>query len=327
MKTENKVLSIFLLVAFGLPFLMGIPLSIIQGEGKDTTVFATVQMFYPAAAFMLSQLIVVKDKSLMPKKFFIGFLILSATMFMWSFTSFFLTTVTVLTVMNSLMMGGSIIVGIIYFIEKKEKRLAFGLVSKNWKVSTILLLVYLFLYYLRAGVFFEEPEVILEILSSSAIYFPMLLFNFVLVFTAFLGEEYGWRFYFQPLLQKKFGLIKGVIVFGVLWGLWHMPLNMFFYAPETALQSISLQLITCISLGIFFAYAYMKTENLWLAVLLHFFNNNLIVLMPGYSGIANQEYNWEMVAVAALVNFAVFLPFLFSKVFRKQITTQKEQTS
>ena len=46
----------------------------------------------------------------------------------------------------------------------------------------------------------------------------ILPLNFVLSFTAFFGEEYGWRYYLQPILQQKFGLRRGVIVLGLLWG-------------------------------------------------------------------------------------------------------------
>ena len=33
--------------------------------------------------------------------------------------------------------------------------------------------------------------------------------NYFYVFIAFFGEEYGWRYYLQPVLQKRFGLRAG----------------------------------------------------------------------------------------------------------------------
>ncbi|MDE5823371.1 MAG: CPBP family intramembrane metalloprotease [Lachnospiraceae bacterium] len=48
--------------------------------------------------------------------------------------------------------------------------------------------------------------------------------KFFLVYEAFLGEEYGWRYYLQPLMQKRFGIRGGVLVLGVVWGIWHLPI-------------------------------------------------------------------------------------------------------
>lgn len=37
-------------------------------------------------------------------------------------------------------------------------------------------------------------------------------------------EEFGWRGYAQDPLQDRFGIIKGSLIIGLLWGLWHSPL-------------------------------------------------------------------------------------------------------
>ena len=81
--------------------------------------------------------------------------------------------------------------------------------------------------------------------------------NFVLSFTAFLGEEYGWRGFLQGELTERFGRRKGVILLGLLWGLWHLPLNLFYYSPQTSLQSIIGQLAGCVGMGIFFGWVYL----------------------------------------------------------------------
>lgn len=56
--------------------------------------------------------------------------------------------------------------------------------------------------------------IILNILSLSA----------VMAWYAF-GEEFGWRAYLYPKLEKLIGTPWACLLGGVIWGLWHMPLT------------------------------------------------------------------------------------------------------
>src|SRR5688572_23697014 len=39
-----------------------------------------------------------------------------------------------------------------------------------------------------------------------------------------LGEEPGWRGFAQPRLQERFGTVRALLILGVLWTFWHLPL-------------------------------------------------------------------------------------------------------
>ena len=151
--------------------------------------------------------------------------------------------------------------------------------------------------------------------------------NYFFVFIAFFGEEYGWRYYLQPVLQKRFGLRAGVRILGVVWGLWHIPDDLFYYTQTSGIQMIFAQQITCISLGIFFAYAYMKTQNIWVPVCLHYLNNNLIPIISGtFSAdvLENQTVSWKDLPVALVLNGLYFGFFLLADVFKKKEVQEEE---
>ena len=54
MKTNKKELTVFALCAYAIPFLMMPLLYICLQNGRDTSIFANAQMFYPAACVMLA---------------------------------------------------------------------------------------------------------------------------------------------------------------------------------------------------------------------------------------------------------------------------------
>lgn len=336
---EKRQLKIFLLVAFGFTFLMGIPLGIAQRSGLDTYVFPNAQMFYPAAGVMLACLITgcrpgreeAEPGAEIPKRFFVFFIVLTVILAVCCIISLFTLQLGWSMLVQYVIIGGTVLAWIFLLTEKKEKRTAFNLRWAGHKTGQSLLVVLLFIVLYLGRSFLSvilsgQAKEYFAYWRTAAPYFTLLMLipNFFLVFTAFFGEEYGWRYYFQPLLQKRFGKIGGVLLLGVLWGLWHLPLDVFFYSPETSLQSIVAHQITCITLGVFFAFAYMSTNNIWVPVLLHYLNNNMIVVVSGSAEIGNQVYGWGEIGFALLLNGVIFLPFLAAKVFRREVPKAME---
>ena len=72
----------------------------------------------------------------------------------------------------------------------------------------------------------------------------------------------------------------------------------------------------------------MKTQKIWVPVILHFLNNNLVPIITGtYSAsvIENQAVEWSSLIPGLLINGVVFGGFLFAKVFRKEEEQEKIQ--
>lgn len=90
-----------------------------------------------------------------------------------------------------------------------------------------------------------------------------------------LGEEVGWRGAMYLYLKEKFGVTKGRIVGGTIWGAWHWPIMIFAgyeYGKEYIGAPVLRPIVFCIStvmMGILFDYVYEKTETIWLPSLMH----------------------------------------------------------
>ena len=90
-----------------------------------------------------------------------------------------------------------------------------------------------------------------------------------------VGEEAGWRGVMYPVLKDRFGVMKGRIIGGTIWGIWHWPImilagyeygSTYFGAP--VLGPLLFCLI-CIALGTFADELYERTDCIWIPALFH----------------------------------------------------------
>ena len=103
-----------------------------------------------------------------------------------------------------------------------------------------------------------------------AIFIPSLILSFFVLWPNYFGEEYGWRAYLQDRLFPLFGGYKGVLILGIIWGLWHIPLIIFgALFPGQPVLGIGLMIINTIVMGIIISYAVLVTGSIWIAVILH----------------------------------------------------------
>lgn len=320
---EKRQLVIFGLVAFALPYLLGILMGIGYYGGSDVSVFPSAQMYYPAAGTMLALLLTRRGDATLPRKFYFCFLAVSLLMALCAVASVLAPALPWAGISNGVIMAGSVLCWVFYFLDGKARRTAWGLRLNRWvfAVFAVFVVLYLARLALLSGLMvLVDPSLAGGSGSFDPVYFSIMLvsmpLNFLLVFTAFFGEEYGWRGFLQPLLQNRFGLRGGIVVLGVAWGLWHLPINIFFYSPSTWGLSVLNQIVLCICYSAFFGFAYLKTKSIWAPVLIHFFNNNAITLFTDPGAIQNQVLDWTSVLLGFVALAVLYLPFLASRVFR-----------
>lgn len=110
-----------------------------------------------------------------------------------------------------------------------------------------------------------------------------LIMGAVLAWALFFGEEYGWRVYLQDRMIGIFGRVKGVVLLGIIWGLWHAPIiAMGYHYPGRPVLGVFTFIISSIVIGIYYSYAVFKTGSVWLAVLLHMITNTVGQLLMIY---------------------------------------------
>ena len=138
------------------------------------------------------------------------------------------------------------------------------------------------------------------------------------------GEEYAWRGCLQDRLQRLFGKRMGVIILGVMWELWHMPLWFTVYGlnqEKSFLLLVLIRMLRTVGMAVFWGWAYMKTQNIWLCVLIHGVNNSAGA--SGYdqlNNIATIEASNSSYMITICVSAIILLLFLFSKEYRKENT-------
>jgi membrane protease YdiL (CAAX protease family) len=108
----------------------------------------------------------------------------------------------------------------------------------------------------------------------------VILFAFPGVF----AEELGWRGFALPRLQERCNALLSSVVLGIVWGLWHIPLFVYFdYAPPTLIVKV----FTFVPASVLYTWVYNNTRgSLLLVSLLHLaeqLTNSFLGTSPTYT--------------------------------------------
>ena len=344
----KKRLWIFIAIAYGMVAFMSIFMFIGLKRGYDLTSFVDTQMMYPACGVILGKILVKKEDEKLPMAGYITVLITTAIMIVISLLSVFIHFEPVdmagqqidmwgLVIQAPLILG-SIVAYTFFWTCGKESRQKNGLARNNIKMSIILVAVFIALFIGRVAMNITLTDLsngdhsVWESVKSSfsnigvLINLVMLPINFFCVWIAFFGEEYGWRYYLQPVMQNKFGKRLGVLLLGLVWAVWHLDADFMFYTTTDGPKIFISQIITCVVMAIFFGYAFMKTNNIWVPVIMHYLNNNIAALLAGggADALQNQTMEWSDIPKAALTSI-MFALFILMPIYNANKEKKEEQ--
>jgi uncharacterized protein len=109
-----------------------------------------------------------------------------------------------------------------------------------------------------------------------------------------LGEEFGWRGYFQPRLFPRRPLF-GALLTGLIWALWHLPLHLagyHLYGSASVIATIPLMLTYSVLLSILFGWLQQRAGSVWAPALAHAAANMLGANLAAALFAGGPHYVW-----------------------------------
>lgn len=178
---------------------------------------------------------------------------------------------------------------LIFFVYGRSKKGSFeraGLNLGRIKIGVRFIMGIILFFLLQAalnilfglGDFIGQTERIYGLPIPLFLYFPALVILFFSVtiigaplsgLAGVFGEEYGWRGFLQSKVTEM-GKLKGVILGGIIWGVWHFPIVLRgVHTYPSSLFGLFLGVIFFTLWGIIQGYAVIKTGSIWVAAFMH----------------------------------------------------------
>ena len=325
----KKDLKIFIGISFIIPYLMGFAIYYCKLHEISTSIYPLFQTFMPFLAVIA--LLYKEDKSIIKVFPFKIYIFTSIVMFVFAIVNIFYPNFDNFSDTIILMSAIAMIIAISTMDKDLKKKLSLN--NPNKKSTLLMCLLFIIIYFLRAFLGYVlqgETNEFFKILNlkSLRIFISIFIFSFLNIMP-FIGEEYGWRAYLAPRLKEIYGVKKSILFTGFIWGIWHLPLNLFYYSDgvlTSQIYSILIQLVFCTFLGIFLTYAYNKTKSIWAPVMIHYLNNNLALLFVTdlskdiFSG---QHYDLKGTLFSIISSIILFGIFIFSKYIKDEELWQK----
>ena len=104
----------------------------------------------------------------------------------------------------------------------------------------------------------------------------LLVLGYPVTALLMLGEEIGWRGYLQEKVMNGFGAFKGILLLGLVWGIWHMPIALqgYNFPNYPYIEAFITYPLVGMALSLIIAYLGFNRYSIFIGVLLHASNNH-----------------------------------------------------
>jgi membrane protease YdiL (CAAX protease family) len=129
---------------------------------------------------------------------------------------------------------------------------------------------------------------------------------------ATFGEEFGWRGVIQNRLIKHYGVVAGLVILGLFWGLWHAPIiySGYNFPGYPLLGSLVFMPLFTLGTSGVFAWLTLRAGSFWPAVLAHAAINSVagpLFYLPVFEAAPLTRYllfviPWAVAGIAAIVH-------------------------
>lgn len=133
------------------------------------------------------------------------------------------------------------------------------------------------------------------------------VFAYVVILGGPLGEEFGWRGFALPRLEQHIHPTAAVVLLGLMWGLWHLPL---FWIEGTVQQQVPLTafLAQITVTSVIYGWLWNVTRSLPAVVAIHAATNTTVGLLPVLPDAAGSSIPlWTAISIAAVIALLLIL--------------------
>lgn len=301
-KPNWRQIAWFLGLTFGLSWIVDLVLYLNGGlSNPATTMMLQFQMLLPAFSAMILGAFFFKGSPIYyqtnrrTSRWFVYYFMLLTVLYLVGAIKVLIRPEQITIVSSLLLMSsviGLILIVVLRFVGGKDSFAGAGMgggKARVWVFYGIGIVVYygfqtLLNYVFNMGQIVDLstafPQLAAANLPKGAL-LPIMALN-TIVIGPFLGliiafgEEYGWRGYLQTELIYL-GRIRGVILLGVIWGVWHWPIIWMGYNfPGHPLLGSLAMIALGIIFAFFFAHSVFKSQGVWTAAYLHALNNQTL---------------------------------------------------